>query len=76
MLTQLTSLEKVNQYDSQPLRILIADSNQIHSIMDLSGSVFIRRFSRFSLQHNFVGPHDVRRNQTNVLLPFGHDHFQ
>ena len=56
---QLTSLDQVIKYHHLPLRILIADSNQIQSIRNLSNSAFIRNYNRFSLRHNNISPAEV-----------------
>ncbi|XP_057367279.1 protein singed wings 2-like [Daphnia carinata] len=55
----LTSLDQVMKYRNSPLKVLIADSNRIESIRNLSGSDFIRNFSRFSLRHNSIKPSEL-----------------
>nr|CAH0101790.1 unnamed protein product [Daphnia galeata] len=55
----LTSLDQVIKYRNQPLKILIADSNQIVSIRNLSTSDFILNFSRLSLRNNFITPNEI-----------------
>ncbi|EFX87933.1 hypothetical protein DAPPUDRAFT_311374 [Daphnia pulex] len=55
----LTSLDQVIRYRNQPLKILIADDNQIVSIRNLSNSDFIRNFSRFSLKNNYISPYEI-----------------
>ncbi|KAK4025915.1 hypothetical protein OUZ56_014950 [Daphnia magna] len=65
----LTSLDQVIKYRNPPLKVLIADSNRIESIRNLSGSDFMRNFSRFSLRHNFITPSEIPLDDI-VQVPF------
>lgn len=63
---QLTSLDQVIHY--QPLKSIIADSNRIESIRNLSKSAFIRNFSLFSLKNNFISPSEVRWQEIEYAI--------
>ena len=70
-LIQLTNLDQVVHYgDQSSLRILIADSNRINSIRNLSGSFFLRHFNRFSLRHNQIHPNEVTNQKQKYQCPF------
>ena len=59
LIFKLSDLDHVTRYESPHLKILIADSNQIRSIRNLSSTIFMRNFNRFSLQHNHIPSSEV-----------------
>jgi len=56
---ELNDLDQVAKYNSTHLKILIADSNHIRSIINLSSTAFMRNFNRLSLQNNRIPSSEI-----------------
>ena len=52
-------LSSIDQLANVQLKTLIADSNEIRSLRNLSGSSFMSHFSRLSLRNNRIQPEEV-----------------
>jgi hypothetical protein len=58
-------LSSIDQLANVQLKTLIADSNQIRSLRNLSGSSFMNHFSRLSLRNNRIQPEEVSLDYLN-----------